>query len=155
MNQACGPWMVPCKELAYLTPLFRVKRGLFGLQFGDQLGNAVERLLIQHSTRNNLEVPNLDVDLVALTAHELAPHSRELMFMNDLRACGYFVACNPEASGRGQTRIGKLATRAVFQVSKVVSQSEHSKLAIWRTGAMAPVCGCVDRAALAGSVTGF
>jgi hypothetical protein len=47
-----------------------VKRGLFGLQFGDQLGNAVERLLIQDSTRNNLEASNLDVDLVALTAHE-------------------------------------------------------------------------------------
>ena len=88
MNQACGPWMVPRQELACLTPLFRVKRGLFGLQFGDQLGNAVERLLIQHSTRDNLEAPNLDVDLVALTAHELAPHSRELIFMNGLRACG-------------------------------------------------------------------
>ena len=88
MNQACGPWMVPREELAYLTPLFRVKRGLFGFQFGDQLGNAVERLLIQDSTRNNLETLNLYVDLIALTAHELAPHSRELMFMNGLRACG-------------------------------------------------------------------
>ena len=88
MNQACGPWMVPGKELAYLIPLFRVRRGLFGFQFGDQLGNAVERLLIQDSTRNNLEALNLDVDLIALTTHLLAPHSRELMFMNGLRACG-------------------------------------------------------------------
>ena len=69
--------MVPKEELAYLTPLFRVKRGLFGLQFHDQLGNAVERLLIQDSTRNNLKALDLDVDLIALTAHELAPHSRE------------------------------------------------------------------------------
>nr|ALS88946.1 MetaGeneMark_Unknown Function [uncultured bacterium] len=65
-----------------------MKLGLFGLQFGDQLGNAVERLLIQYSTRNNLEALNLDVDLIALTTHLLAPHSRELMFMNGLRACG-------------------------------------------------------------------
>jgi hypothetical protein len=88
MNQARGPWMVPKEELAYLTPLFRVKRGLFGLQFHDQLGNAVEHLLIQDSTRNNLAALNLDVDLIALTAYELTPPSRELMFMNGRRACG-------------------------------------------------------------------
>ena len=55
-----------------LAPLMAIRRGL----------------LIQVSTRNNLEALNLDVDLIALTAHELAPHSREFMFMNGLRACG-------------------------------------------------------------------
>jgi len=107
MNQACGPWMVPREEFAYLTPLFRVKRGLFGLQFSDQFGNAVDRLVIQASTRNNLEALNLDVDLIALTAHELAPHSRELMFMKSTRMrliCFVF----PGIRRRRQTRIGKL-----------------------------------------------
>lgn len=61
--------MVPQEKGACLTLLFRVKRGLFRLQFDDQLGNAVQRLLIQYSTRNNLEALNLDVDLIALTTH--------------------------------------------------------------------------------------
>jgi len=98
--------MVPRKGLA-LTRLFRVKRGLSGLQFGDQLGNAVERLLIQDSTRNILEALNLDVDLIALTAHELAPHSRELMFMNGLRVICFRYPRHPDGARHRHCRVDR------------------------------------------------
>jgi hypothetical protein len=52
---------------------------LWGLQFRDQLGNAIERRLIQHPPCQGLKAHHLSIDLVALTAHETIPHSRELI----------------------------------------------------------------------------
>jgi hypothetical protein len=56
-----------------------MERGLLGLQFRDQFGNAIERLLIQHPPCQGLKALNLSINLVALTAHENIPHSRELI----------------------------------------------------------------------------
>jgi hypothetical protein len=95
--------------------------------------------VIQDSTRNNLEALNLDVDLIALTAHELAPHSRELMLMNGLRAANLFRL--PQASGRGQTRIGKLEP---VRCSKSPKSCRKANTRSWRFGALGPSprCGC-------------
>jgi hypothetical protein len=89
--------------------------------------------VIQDSTRNNLEALNLDVDLIALTAHELAPHSRELMLMNGLRAANLFRL--PQASGRGQTRIGKLEP---VRCSKSPKSCRKASIRSWRFGALEP-----------------
>ena len=55
-----------------------MQRGFLGLQFGDKIGNAIERLLIQDLAGHLLEAVYLCIDLVALLAHERGPHLREL-----------------------------------------------------------------------------
>ena len=47
-----------------------MESGLLGLEFSDQLGNAIKRLLIQHPACHCPKALNLGIDLVALTAHE-------------------------------------------------------------------------------------
>jgi hypothetical protein len=49
-----------------------VQSRLLGFKLSDQFGNAIERLLIQHSARDNPEALNLDIDFVALTAHGIS-----------------------------------------------------------------------------------
>ena len=68
--------------------LLRMQGSLFGFQFGNQAGDAIDGLLIQHPASDVLQVPNSRVDFAAMIAHEIFPHWRDVMFMNSLRAAG-------------------------------------------------------------------
>jgi hypothetical protein len=67
-----------------LTALLPVQGRFLGLQFGNQTGDPVERLLIEHPACYLPKLINLDIDLVTPTAHEAARISRE--FSWNLRA---------------------------------------------------------------------
>ena len=53
-----------------LRALIRMKRHLSGLQVGNQLVDAIERLLVEHPARQVPKLPNPGIDFVASPAHD-------------------------------------------------------------------------------------
>ena len=139
--------------LAILNESIQGDARLFRLQFGDQLGNVVERLLIQYSTRNNLKALNLDIDLIELTAHELAPAFARV---NVDERCTHMLLicfrCHSHPEGTRQELVSWNPCSVPSLQNRVAKRAfKAGDLALWSQG----FGSAVERAALAGSVTGF